>query len=70
VILIEVIEHLDPEPLALVPAAILGSLKPRLVVITTPNGDYNPIMHKLGVPVPPGRFRNSDHRFEWCVSWP
>ena len=35
--------------------------RPRLVVVTTPNVDYNVLFEGLE----PGRMRHSDHRFEW-----
>ncbi|KXZ56918.1 hypothetical protein GPECTOR_1g828 [Gonium pectorale] len=42
--LIEVVEHLDPEPLALVGPCVLGGLRPRVLVVTTPNWEYNAVM--------------------------
>ena len=59
-ILIETIEHVDPERLSVLEHAIFGVMRPGTVVITTPNADYNPL---LGVPS--HRFRHPDHRFEW-----
>jgi hypothetical protein len=35
--------------------------RPRHVVITTPNREYNILFPTL----PPGRMRHDDHRFEW-----
>jgi hypothetical protein len=35
--------------------------RPRTVVITTPNGEYNVMFETL----PAGQFRHRDHRFEW-----
>lgn len=65
---IEVIEHLDSDVLADVPEAIFGHLRPRAVLISTPNADFN-VLFKLGE----GQFRHFDHRFEWTraefVSW-
>ncbi|CAD7697612.1 unnamed protein product [Ostreobium quekettii] len=71
VAMIEVVEHLDTEPLRCVGSAILGSLKPRLFVASTPNWEYNAVLRELGgcQGGPPGRdgtpMRCSDHRFEW-----
>ena len=46
--------------------AVLGSLKPKVLVVTTPNREYNPILQRLGNSLNPHtRTRNSDHRFEW-----
>ncbi|KAG0126559.1 hypothetical protein HOY82DRAFT_627335 [Tuber indicum] len=39
----EVIEHLDPEPLSLYAGSLLGTMKPKICIITTPNRDFNPI---------------------------
>ena len=59
--LIEVIEHLELERLPALERAIFGSAKPRAVVVTTPNIDYNAKFATL----PAGKLRHSDHRFEW-----
>ncbi|XP_067892644.1 small RNA 2'-O-methyltransferase isoform X2 [Heterodontus francisci] len=56
---IELIEHLDPPELERFPEVVFGYINPAVVVITTPNADFNPLL--------PGimRFRHWDHRFEW-----
>ena len=59
-ILVESIEHIDPDRLAMIERAVFEQLLPASVVITTPNADFNPL---LGVPG--HRFRHPDHRFEW-----
>lgn len=59
-VLIETIEHIDPSRLSQLERAIFGQMRPRTIVITTPNAEFNPL---LGVP--PHRFRHPDHRFEW-----
>lgn len=59
-LLVETIEHTDPERLSLLERAVFGGMRPRTVVITTPNADLNPL---LGVPA--HRLRHPDHRFEW-----
>ena len=64
----EVIEHLDPTPLKLLPACIFGALQPQLVVISTPNKEYNAVLHSLSAQLLPNGLRNSDHRFEWCFT--
>ncbi|CAL5219745.1 g1644 [Coccomyxa viridis] len=64
--MIEVIEHMDPHILGQVGQAVLGSLKPKVLVVTTPNREYNPVLQHLGNSlIPPNNTRNSDHRFEW-----
>jgi len=59
-VLLEVIEHVDPERLSVLERTVFGIMRPATLVITTPNADFNPL---LGVPY--RRFRNVDHRFEW-----
>ncbi|GIL99785.1 hypothetical protein Vretimale_4904, partial [Volvox reticuliferus] len=44
VAMVEVVEHLDPVPLQLVGPCVLGGLRPRLLLVTTPNWEYNAIM--------------------------
>ena len=57
----EVIEHLEPERLEAFERVLFGHAAPRLVLITTPNSDYNVMWPSL----PAGRFRHYDHKFEW-----
>ncbi|MFN4231297.1 methyltransferase domain-containing protein [Parvibaculum sp.] len=59
-ILIETIEHIDPDRLSVLERTVFAGMRPATVVITTPNAEFNPL---LGVP--PHRFRHPDHRFEW-----
>ena len=59
--LVEVIEHLDPPRLAALEGVVFRSARPRHVVITTPNREYNAKFPALAE----GRFRHGDHRFEW-----
>jgi len=58
---IEVIEHLDAGRLAAFERAVFEFARPRTVVVTTPNVEYNVRFETL----PPGAFRHADHRFEW-----
>jgi len=60
VIAIEVIEHLYPDVLHGFEKTVFGLLHPPLVLITTPNSEFNPVFN-LG----PGEFRHDDHKFEW-----
>lgn len=60
-ILMEVIEHIDPARLPAVTANVFGSMRPRHVVVTTPNSEYNVRYPALAA----GGFRHPDHRFEW-----
>jgi 3' terminal RNA ribose 2'-O-methyltransferase Hen1 len=59
--LVEVIEHLDPWRLPALERVVFEHARPRRVVVTTPNIEYNrkwPSMESR-------RFRHRDHRFEW-----
>ncbi len=58
---IEVIEHLDPPRLPAFERSVFEFARPALVVVTTPNVEYNALFESL----PSGRMRHSDHRFEW-----
>lgn len=59
-ILVEVIEHIEPDRLSLVERAVFRDMRPACAIITTPNSDFNAL---LGVPG--HRMRHRDHRFEW-----
>ena len=59
--LIEVIEHLDAERLPTMEKVVFGFAKPRTVVVSTPNAEYNVLFEKLQSE----DFRHDDHRFEW-----
>ncbi len=58
---VEVIEHLDPPRLAAFERVVFEFARPQVVVITTPNREYNVKWESL----PAGQFRHKDHRFEW-----
>jgi len=59
--LVEVIEHIDPPRLSSLELSLFGDARPRLVVITTPNREYNALFEAM----PRDTFRHPDHRFEW-----
>ena len=59
--IVEVIEHLDPPRLAAFERVVFEHARPRTVVLTTPNREYNVVWESL----PAGDMRHSDHRFEW-----
>ncbi len=59
---VEVIEHLDPPRLAAFERVLFEFARPRTVVLTTPNVEYNVKFETL----PAGKFRHRDHRFEWA----
>jgi 3' terminal RNA ribose 2'-O-methyltransferase Hen1 len=58
---IEVIEHLDPPRLAAFERVLFEFARPPVVVLTTPNREYNVRWETL----PAGKLRHRDHRFEW-----
>ena len=58
---VEVIEHLDPPRLAAFARVLFECARPRTVVLTTPNAEYNVRFENL----PAGTLRHKDHRFEW-----
>jgi len=59
--IVEVIEHLDPPRLAAFERVLFEFARPQIVVLTTPNKEYNVMWETL----PAGQFRHADHRFEW-----
>lgn len=59
-LLVEVVEHVDPDRLGSLEVNVFGHAAPRAVIVTTPNVDYN-AHYGLGV----GELRHPDHRFEW-----
>jgi 3' terminal RNA ribose 2'-O-methyltransferase Hen1 len=58
---VEVIEHLDAPRLAAFERVLFESARPKTVIVTTPNAEYNVKFDTL----PAGKFRHKDHRFEW-----
>jgi 3' terminal RNA ribose 2'-O-methyltransferase Hen1 len=58
-VLMEVIEHVDLPRLPAVERVVFGDAAPRVVVVTTPNAEYNVRYESLT------GFRHPDHRFEW-----
>lgn len=60
-VLVELIEHIDINSLPLLEKNLFNELRARIIVITTPNYDFNSFFHP-GQPSPP--FRHPDHRFE------
>ena len=64
---VEVVEHLDPPRLAAFERVVFECARPRVVVLTTPNREYNVLFAGLAPPQEgmPGGLRHGDHRFEW-----
>jgi len=59
IILCEVIEHIDEERLPKVFQTILHDYRPKNLVVSTPNKEYN-ALYEMDT-----EFRHGDHRFEW-----
>lgn len=60
-VLSEVVEHLDLPRLPALEYSVFGYARPRTVLVTTPNVEYNVRWETL----PAGHVRHGDHRFEW-----
>jgi 3' terminal RNA ribose 2'-O-methyltransferase Hen1 len=58
---VEVIEHLEPDRLAAFERVLFAHARPKSVVLTSPNSEYNVRYESLEA----GTMRHSDHRFEW-----
>ena len=56
----EVIEHIDPPRLSAFEDAVLATARPKTLIITTPNREYNVLFPNMDRPL-----RHRDHRFEW-----
>lgn len=66
---IEVVEHLEEPTLKLFAESVFGRYRPQLVLVTTPNRDFNVLFPQLEE----GKWRHWDHKFEWTraefVDW-
>lgn len=60
-VLVEVIEHLDPQRLEALGRVVFEHARPGVVIVTTPNREYNALFEGMV----PGQLRHADHRFEW-----
>ena len=58
---IEVIEHMDEGRIQLFEKVLFGCARPKTVIVTTPNKEYNDNYPTLEN----GTLRHKDHRFEW-----
>ncbi len=59
--IVEVIEHMDENRLNSFERVVFEFAKPKNVILTTPNGEYNVMYENLDA----GTMRHTDHRFEW-----
>ncbi|CAH1434758.1 unnamed protein product [Lactuca virosa] len=71
---LEVIEHMSEDQATLFGHIVLSSFLPKLLIVSTPNYEYNVILQKSTPqsqeeedknPTKPCKFRNFDHKFEW-----
>lgn len=58
--MVETIEHIKPGQLSAMERVVFGQMRPRVVFMTTPNREYNPLFG-----LRPGEVREADHKFEW-----
>lgn len=63
VVLMEVIEHVEPDRLDTLESSVFETMAPSSVIVTTPNRDYN-ALYGLGS----NEFRHPDHRFEFTCA--
>lgn len=59
-VMVETIEHVEPNRLSAVEQAVFAGYRPKTVLVTTPNCEYN-VLHGL----PKGALRHRGHCFEW-----
>ncbi len=64
IVLMEVIEHVEPDRLPDLERVVFAAAGPPAVVVTTPNREYNARYPGLA----DGSWRHPDHRFEWTRS--
>ena len=59
--LVEVVEHVDLDRLPAFERCVFADARPKTVIVTTPNRDWNATIPGLSG----GTLRHRDHRFEW-----
>lgn len=71
---LEVIEHMEEDQACLFGDVVLSFFCPGVLIVSTPNYEYNPILQKSTMPgkeddsedkPTSSKFRNHDHKFEW-----
>ncbi|MBA0568598.1 hypothetical protein Golob_006077 [Gossypium lobatum] len=71
-----VIEHMEEEQASLFGDIVLSSFRPRILIVSTPNYEYNVVLQKSNltsheddpeekIQSQSCKFRNHDHKFEW-----
>lgn len=64
----EVVEHLPTHVLNRFFDVALGHYSPPILIVTTPNAEYNVHFENLNYGKPEATFRHDDHKFEWTRS--
>lgn len=62
-LMIEVIEHLVEEDVEKVVDVIFDKYRPKMLIVTTPNREFNHLLRQKGESEE--KFRHFDHKFEW-----
>lgn len=73
---LQVIEHMEEDQARLFGDVVLSSFSPKILIVSTPNYEYNVILQKASLPSQEEdpdektnsqscKFRNHDHKFEW-----
>lgn len=65
IVSLEVIEHLDPCDLEAFPSVVFGDYNPPVVILSTPNIEFNIHFPNLKTGTAEATLRDDDHRFEW-----
>ncbi|KAJ2996809.1 Small RNA 2'-O-methyltransferase [Globomyces sp. JEL0801] len=63
--MMEVIEHLHADELERLPQTVFGYYRPKHVIISTPNAEFNVNFPRLNYGTKESKFRHWDHKFEW-----
>lgn len=74
--ILQVIEHMEEDQAYLFGDVVLRSFLPKILIVSTPNYEYNVILQKANLPSQEDdpddktqsqscKFRNHDHKFEW-----
>lgn len=72
-IICKVIEHMEEDQTFQFGKTVLSLFRPKLLIVSTPNYEYNTVLQQSGAPCQPKdktesqlpKFRNHDHKFEW-----
>ncbi|RAL41981.1 hypothetical protein DM860_016356 [Cuscuta australis] len=68
---LEVIEHMEEDEACIFGDVVLDSFRPSILIVSTPNYEYNPILQRSALRSEDEedretcKFRNHDHKFEW-----